>query len=331
MRNFTYYLLLVILLLAVKQGFSQKEDNYFSLFQQRTFYKPFASEISSTLSKISTGGTKSTLQNGDKIYSALTEIHLGVDLPLLYNKNNFFTWQFFMPVSIHVLWSTFEETTAPIVNNDYRFAFAFAGIKYFDNNNFIKNISLKITPLAHESTHLGDEVSIYGLQYIDSFYRVNVSYEYYELGLVINDPDTIKGNLLSFKFGFMGLINHNKGYYSLFEDEIGDRTFFKSDRWAEYYIEVNYKKATGFLTTKTWHPEISVEFRNRVRYQYEKPGKEDRVWCINAFIGYKFVPKHAKGIESVGNYFRYYNGINPYGQFRNIDYRFLGYSIVANF
>jgi hypothetical protein len=100
------------------------------------------------------------------------------------------------------------------------------------NNVYVKNISFKLTPFAHESTHLGDELTIYGSQNIEQFYRVNVSYEYYELGLTINDPDTLSGNILSLKFGFMGFINHTKGYYSFAENEIGDRTFYPSQRWA---------------------------------------------------------------------------------------------------
>ena len=126
----------------------------------------------------------------------------------------------------------------------------------------------------------------------------------------------------------MGLINPTKGYYSFSDNEIGDKDVYPSKRWAEYYINLNYSKTTGFLTSKTWHPSISIELRNRVRYEYENEGKSDREWCVNAFIGYDYVPKNAKGIKSVGNYFRYYYGINPHGQLRNMDYSFMGYSIV---
>jgi hypothetical protein len=174
---------------------------------------------------------------------------------------------------------------------------------------------------------LGDELTIYGLQNYDKFYRVNVSYEYYELGITLNDIDTIKDNNLSVRFGFMGLINPKKGYYSFFKNEIGNKQVYPSKRWAEYYFELEYTKTKGFLATETWHPSISVEFRNRVRYEYEKEEKSERVWCINAFIGYEYTPKRSR-IRSVGNYFRYYNGLNPHGQFRNMDYKFVGYSIV---
>ncbi len=319
-------ILVLLLILVSFIGYSQ-EDNYFSLFYGRTYYKPFVSEISSTLSNISVGAVRNTLPTGISNNTVFTEVHLGADIPILYSERKSFNWALSIPVSMHMLWATFEETTAPIVNNDYRFGLSFTGITYL-NNSYIKNISFKVTPIAHESTHIGDELTIYGFQNIANFYRVNVSYEYYELGITLNDPDTITSNLLSVRVGLMGLINPTKGYYSFFENEIGDKPVYPSKRWAEYYIELNYHKTTGFLTSKTWKPTISVELRNRVRYEYENEDKSDREWCINAFIGYDFVPKKTKVIKSVGNYFRYYSGINPHGQFRNMDYRFIGYSII---
>ena len=316
----------IISLLFIINGYGQTNNN-FSLFEGRSFYKPFVSEISSTLSQVNIGAVKNTLPGGYVNNTAFSEVHLGADIPLLYSAKSNFRWGLSLPVSFHMLWATFEELTAPIINNDYRFGLSFTGIKYIDNN-YIKNISFKITPFAHESTHLGDELTIYGLQNLDNFFRVNVSYEYYELGITLNDPDTLTGNLLSIRFGFMGLINPTKGYYSFFENEIGDKQVYPSKRWAEYYTEVNYNKSTGFLASKTWHPSISVELRNRVKYEYEKEEKADREWCINAYVGYDYIPKRAKGIKTVGNYFRYYNGINPHGQFRNMNYRFIGYAIV---
>ncbi|MFK5855514.1 MAG: hypothetical protein QM503_05240 [Bacteroidota bacterium] len=319
--------ILAILLIAISINGYGQDEKYFSLFYGRTFYKPFVSEISSTLSNISIGGVRNTLPSGTINNTAFTEVHLGADIPILYSEKKSFRWALSIPVSMHMLWATFEETTAPIVNTDYRFGLSFTGITYL-NNSFLKNISFKVTPIAHESTHIGDEITIYGFQNIANFYRVNVSYEYYELGITLNDPDTLSTNLLSVRLGLMGLINPTKGYYSFFENEIGDKPVFPSKRWAEYYIELNYYKNTGFLTSETWKPSISIELRNRVKYEYENEGKSDREWCINAFIGYDFVPKRTKVIKSVGHYFRFYSGLNPHGQFRNIYYRFIGYSIV---
>lgn len=319
--------LVSILLLLSLSSFSQKGDQ-FSLFKNRTFYKPFVSEISSTLNNISVGVVKSKSPDGIERKLALMEIHLGMDAPIMYGQGNNFRWAVSLPVSLHVLWAPFEETTAPILNNDYRFGISFTGITYL-KNDFIKNISFKLTPFAHESTHLGDELSIYGIEHLDNFYRVNVSYEYFELGLTLNDPDTLDGSLLSFKMGLMGLLNPTKGYYSFFEEEIGNNTFYPSERWAEFYFQLNYRKYEGFLSSNTWKPSISVEARNRVKYQYDVEGKKSRTWNFNAFIGYDYIPTDSKLVKSVGLYFRYYKGINPHGQLRDFDYQFIGGSLVV--
>ena len=253
-------IILLLLLLIAINGYSQNEK-YFSIFEGRTFYKPFVSEISSTLSNVSIGAIYNKTPSGKELNTVMTEVHLGADIPLLYGKNKSFTWAASLPVSMHMLWATFEPLTAPIVNTDYRFGLSFTGIAYLDNSS-IKNISFKVTPFAHESTHIGDEITIYGFQNNPNFYRVNVSYEYYELGLTLNDPDTLTGNLFSIRVGLMGLINPTKGYYSFSDNEIGDKDVYPSKRWAEYYINLNYSKTTGFLTSKTWHPSISIELRN---------------------------------------------------------------------
>ncbi len=324
MKLITITLLANILALVVANiAFAQVEA-----FTSRAFYKPFVSEISSTLNQVHIGSTQNNFPTGAKLNSNLMEVHLGTDIPVLYGQNSQFNWALSAPVSLHVLWAAFEETTAPIVNNDYRFGMSFTGIKYL-NKGFVQNIAVKITPFAHESTHLGDELTIFGTQHPDQFYRINVSYEYYELGLCLNDPDTLSGNVLSVKAGFMGLLNPQKGYYSSFENETYQQTIHSSRRWCEYYLQVNYVKTQGLLTTATWHPELSIEARNRVKYNYQSTDLEDRVWCINAYAGYSYRPKNKKVLKSVGHYFRYYNGINPHGQFRNGNYTFAGYAIVA--
>jgi hypothetical protein len=226
-----------------------------------------------------------------------------------------------------MVWYPLEKTTSPIINTDYRFGLSFTGHTKF-KNPFIKNISFEIKPFAHESTHLGDEFTISGFQDDTSFYRVNVSYEYYELSLTLNDPEVLNENTLSLRFGFMGLINPHKGYYTLSKNEIGDNTLYPSKRWGEIYFDFNYKKVNGFLTGKHWQPSISLELRNRIKYNYGNTDKERRVWCVNIYTGYCYIPKKIKSIESIEHYFRYYNGLNPHGQFRNGTCYFIGYSII---
>lgn len=316
------------LLFVCTLTFAQNEKSS-SIFTSRHFYKPFVSEISSTLNNLSLGKTYSNGLEGSAFQKLIVnEVHLGMDMPLLYVKKPKFEWAISLPVSIHMVWAPFEQTTSPIINNDYRFGLSFTGYTKLDNA-YIKNLSFKIMPFAHESTHLGDEITISGLQNNADFFRVNVSYEYYELSLTLNDPELLDENTLSCRIGFIGLIRPNVGYYTFFENEIGNNVLYPSQRWGEFYLQLNYKKTEGFLANEQWHPNLSIEFRNRVKYDYKVDTKEDRVWCVNAYIGYDYVPKKANIIKSVGQYIRHYQGINPHGQLRNGLSHFIAYSVVV--
>ena len=44
------------------------------------------------------------------------------------------------------------------------------------------HFGIRYTPWAHESTHLGDEYTIFAVNNIPGFERINVSYEYQEYG-----------------------------------------------------------------------------------------------------------------------------------------------------
>lgn len=320
-------LTLFYILSSLSRVFSQSDSSYF-VFTNRDFNKPFVSEISSTLNNLSFGKVQSTKISGRDVKKlTVNEVHLGIDIPLILSKKKKLFCVFSIPISSHMVWYPLEKTTSPIINTDYRFGFLFTG-HYKLGNSFIKNISFGIKPFAHESTHLGDEFTISGFQDDSSFYRVNVSYEYYELSLTLNDPEVLSENALSLRFGFMGLINPRKGYYTLSQNEIGDNTLYPSKRWGEMYFDLDYKKVSGFLTSKHWQPNISLELRNRIKYNYGNAEKENRIWCVNTYAGYYYIPKKADAIKSIGHYIHYYNGLNPHGQFRNGICYFIGYSII---
>jgi hypothetical protein len=118
------YTILSIFVFTYLLGFSLNEKK-FDLFEQRSFYKPFVAEISSTLSNVSIGAVGIKKPSGDEINTAMTEVHLGADIPLMLDKGDKLKWGLSIPVSMHMLWATFEPTTAPIVNTDYRFGLSF--------------------------------------------------------------------------------------------------------------------------------------------------------------------------------------------------------------
>ena len=220
----------------------------------------------------------------------------------------------------------FEETTAPVINTDYFFGLKAAAIKYIDHSH-IRNIGLKLVPLFHESTHIGDEFSIHGYHDIPEFRRVNVSYEAWEIAAVLNDPDTIKSNLFSAKVGFHGLWNTSKGYYTTDSLETKGVMAPPAEKNYEYYIQMNLQRTKGFLCSKRWMNVISVEANNRLKFSYDEAVKETRSWNLNLYLGWKYISE--KSGRNLGFFFRYYAGIIPNGQFRNTGgYRYAGLSIV---
>jgi hypothetical protein len=97
---------IVIGLFVIKAGYSQNE-NSFSAFTNRSFYKPFVSEISSTLNNIMVGSVENTLPNGEKRMNTFSEEHLGVDIPILYAEQRKFKWAMSAPVSFRMGLGTF--------------------------------------------------------------------------------------------------------------------------------------------------------------------------------------------------------------------------------
>lgn len=298
-----------------------------SFFTQRQYNKALVCENSSTLTKISLINVPGIQKNQQDIGNLLTEVHLGTEVPIYYLQKPYSAFSLFLPISIHVLWATFEPQTAPILNNDYRFGFSMAYIHRFQYPK-LRNLSLKLTPFAHESCHLGDEVTIAGLEN-DKFFRINVSYEYTEFALTLNDPDTIQQNLLTFRAGLMALINPKKGYYSYDTTETQGILIYPTDRWLEYYFQIQYRNRTSFFSSHKWQFVWSVEVRNRIKYLYLTDKTEPREWNINNYLGYDYSPKGKKGKPTIGNYFVLYKGINYHGQLRNSKLGYIGYSLVV--
>jgi hypothetical protein len=220
----------------------------------------------------------------------------------------------------------FEETSSPVINTDYFFGLKAAAVKY-TGHPYIRNFGLKLVPLFHESTHLGDEFSIHGHHDLPGFRRVNVSYEAWEIAAVINDPDTIQSNLLSAKVGFHGLWNPANGYYATDSLETKNRPAPPTERNYEYYIQLNLQRTKGFLCSEKWMNVLSVEANNRLKFSYDESIPEKRSWSLNLYAGWKYMAQ--KSGHNLGFFFRYYAGIIPNGQFRNTGgYRYAGLSLV---
>lgn len=322
-------------------------------FKQRDFAKYFISDIYSPTPQIHAGYGFSikeynlSPERGQRFYILYNETNFASEIPV-FTKNKYGEGKIksklslSIPISASVLFDFTEVTTAPIINTDYRFAPMEFNYLRVINHKYIKNYSIKFVPFFHESTHIGDELTLFRVQ--DSFpiVRINVTYEAAELALTINDTNGKLNKNTSFKAGIKCLLNPKKGWYSMRPTE-GDTSIVNSTtHWIESYLQIQTQTNKGWLASNKFLRIFSVEFRNRVQFGYpyffedfadpkklkEYANNERMILSTNAYFGWKWNISKSE-IPRFGSYFKTYIGVNPYGQFRNIPfYNYFGISFV---
>jgi hypothetical protein len=226
-------------------------------------------------------------------------------------------WGTWLVIDFHMI-EDFVDESAPIVNTDYRFGGmvkAQYGLRS-GNRWFAARLHA-----GHESTHLGDEFSIRGQRkYLTSFERINVSWEYLDLGVLYESKVGSRfASAWSIRGGITSTLPFNDTYYqvgpgSITESARGPVTTSKN--WIDPYAGVDLQWDEAFR--KTWDIYASAEVRWRSRYDYHKTNSdvsEERQTSVNLILGTK---KTGTGkIGRASPFVRYYRGINPHGQFRN--------------
>ena len=315
------------------------------MFEYSDWFRPFWADMHSTITSTELAWAFNTEEYnyGEKIEGyGLNKIfsfsNIGLDLPLFscnfYNGNKF-GFGLTLPFIVDCWVDYFEASTSPVINTSYRMgAPEIVFIHRFNEALWIiRNYAIKLTPFKHESTHLGDELTLYRKDSEMAITRVNVSYNYYECGLTINDPDGSTDENHSLRLSFMSLINPQKGWYTIMPFE-GDTSLVKYPTTNyEFYVQYQYQTATD----KKWHIQgiFSAEWRNRVRYDYPFSYSDASVfqtdaWKIvedifsyvnlNVAAGIRYNNPSIMRDYKVGLAAKLYNGINPYGQFRCIPF-----------
>lgn len=226
--------------------------------------------------------------------------------------------------SFHLFWDPLELSKSPILNTDYRVGAIWLKYIRFYKGNWLKNYSIKLSPINHESTHIGDDLTIYRIDQNYPITRVNVSYEFSEINFTINDPNGSFEQNHSLRLGLLYRIS--KGDYYYINEKDGDPGLAQpSGSRTELFAAYNFIRSRGVLTWKKWRNVVSAEWRSRMRYNYpmfssvngsvqSEEVRQERVNHFALYFGYKYVK--AKG-PTIGMYLHAYNGLNPYGQFRN--------------
>ena len=255
----------------------------------------------------------------------------GVNLPVWqgdWRERNFglsITWT----MSAQIWLDLFEPLTSPIVNTDYRISLPTATFIHRVDKGFVRNYSIALSPYKHESTHIGDELQI---QHRDEGYalsRVNVSYNYSELAVTLNEPEDRMQQNHTFRLGLILLHAPRDGWYSVKEDAgDGDPAYAhpRLSPW-EAYLQYQYQSPSSRHGIQGI---ASAEVRNRAVYGYDltlrqgaietDPVPDYRRFTYSLFVGMRYNIPHYDGYFSryaLG--LRAYYGNCPYGQFRNID------------
>jgi hypothetical protein len=307
----------------------------FHIFQPESFGKPFVSDIRSSIVKFEEG----FVNDLGKFYfkpnyqhRPISEGHVGSDIPLFSYYKHFagatFKSTFVLSGSFNIILDSLEPTTRMVINTDYWLGSEFRAVVYHPAFQTwkIRNLGFIITPLYHESTHIGDEFVMEAIQQDPTFYRVNVSYESWVLALTINDPDTLQGNVLSTRIALSGVWFPQDGFYQYDLNETQGQDLLLGEKCIEYWVQMNWRRTRGLLASSHFHQINSIEVRNRIKYGYEADNPEQRTWNINAYFGWEY---QSKSDRKVGGYLRSYYGINPHGQFRDIGgFYFVGLSLV---
>ena len=331
----------------------EKNKNFWEgIARPSTFGKPFWADMHSTLIRAEIGYATNSPDydwgNFNSGYRPFIFANLGVDIPLW--SGNFseekYGLSITLPFMIDVWFDRFEWVTSPIINTAYRFGapepnfiynldFPLEVFPYFN----IYNWTLKLSFFKHESTHIGDELTIHrtDLENLDII-RIDVASNYFELIFTVNDPDGKIRLNHGLKFGFLFNYKFKDGWYTVLESEMNNPVPVGSSRFPfEIFIQYQFQSPlfyTGFQII------ASAEYRLREQYNYPYSYSENnqQFWvqsentlvnCFNLFAGIRYVNQNRNYFSKIGIGVRYYSGINPYGQFRSMpSYRQMGIAVI---
>jgi hypothetical protein len=276
----------------------------------------------------------------DQSYRAFLFSNLGVNLPIWSSdfSGGKFGISLTVPFIINLWMDVFEQVTRPIINTDYRFgALGIAFIHRLQSppelfprwGIGIYNYSIKFSPYIHESTHIGDELTIYRKDTERNITRVNVSYNFSELVLTMNDPENSLKINHALRFGFMLLHNIKKGWYTVMPEEADTQIIHPSQFPYEFYFQYQFQ-SNSFWKGCQFIFSLETRFRERYNYPFSYYFSDDRSefmdrnytdsglqCCYNILTGIRYNNPKLNYFSKIGLALRLYTGINPHGQFRS--------------
>ena len=328
-------------------------------FQNRGYYQPILADPRAAQTSVLFPASASSFPFAvNPGRSLVWDISLGAELPILGFATSSsrstesgvaakgFGIGLWFPISFHMIEDLGKDPSNPILNTDYRFSgqvkaqYGLPDSKVFNKSH----LGVKFQ-FGHESTHIGDEFTLGALRtHSNEFERVNVSYEYYDVGGSF-EPNFGKDGRYQFKVrgGNIWLWRPENGWYSPQLLQPYGEFVALSNRnhepyaQAELYIQPGQCKGTQKCKQLGWI--FSTDIRDRTIYQYtlvpdatHVNSPEPTEISVNAMAGVRQVRTGPGLLGSITpTYFvRYYHGVNPNGQFRSQD-KFQEYGFGVQF
>jgi hypothetical protein len=289
-------------------------------FRDKPYYDPLSAEIFAARNQILIPAWSEEFPHSINKGSRFSwQVSLGGEFPIVTFSNQVSAgpvekgkWGvgLWIPISFHVI-EDFKDESNPIVDTDYRFGFT-TKFQWCCLGEKVR-LGLRFVPWRHESTHLGDEYTIFASR-DPLFERVNVSHEDWEYGVsfegsgLFNEDDT----WIARQGG--SAPRGSGGYYS--DHLLG------SDLATLTPSTKNFEPSFGFeYRTPEWRGRqnfVSVWAQNRLIYNYhqtlENPEQRQLSWNIHAG---RMVPEGTTGFPLQQYFVFFYYGVNPYGQLRS--------------
>ena len=258
-KVFVFLLLLTLMTITAGLAAADGSDNRIflrGLARPAEWGRPFWADMHPTLVRgefsLSTNSPEYDWGQTDTLYRPFVFANLGVNLPLW--SGNFsdgkFGFSLSVPLIISVWLDVFEPVTAPVINTDYRvgapgISFLHRIEKALELFSYwrigLYNYSILFSPFIHESTHIGDELTIYRKDDKWDITRVNVSYNFSEFVLTVNDPVNSLIMNHAFRFGFMLLHDFKKGWYNILQQEANTQVIGESHIPFETYLQYQFQ------------------------------------------------------------------------------------------
>jgi len=318
---------------------SRAEDQKWWTFEDRPYYPPLIAGVREPqVSALALAwADRMSFMVSDQSPRRVWDIDLGAELPLFGRDSRsdfngvsppgavgFGIW---IPIDFHMI-EDFVDNSAPIVNTDYRFGLM-AKLRRSLGDDKAWAVRAFV---GHESTHLGDEFSIVGQRrFPREFERIDVSWEFLDLGALYEWRVGEKA-AWNVRGGATMTLPFGDTYYSTDPGSITQSPrgrVTESKKWVDPYagLEVNFEGLIPSKGSVGYDLYLSSELRWRTVYDYHKArpdAAEDRQASLNLILGVK-KNGSGKGIGRASPFIRFYNGVNPHGQFRNQkDYTELG-------